>query len=361
VTGVLPRQGGRPTLDGLRGPGPGKRHNARTIAALTANPGCSRRAVLDAAGVDKPKLAQHIGFPASFGQSRFALARGNGFEAMLKADGCALLLDTLGVEAPKVAYDDLGEDRDDTLEARHARTRDLLAEAGPPGLIDHPLLTLPVAGQTVFLEPDLIALQVEGRLQVVEIKSFAIVDGQADGAKVSAAAIQAAVYVLALRRLLGELGHDESLVSHEVVLICPENFSLRPVAVTLDVRKQLSTLRRQLTRLASVAELIAALPAGLSFDLALPPADLIAALSHVEARYAPECLSACELSVFCRAESSGATAALGRSVRDALGGVETVAEALALASGERPPADEQAEAAVLLRTAARLRAEILGR
>jgi hypothetical protein len=347
-------------VDRLRGPGPGKRHNARTIAALTANPGCSRRAVLDAAGVDKPKLAQHIGFPASFGQSRFALARGNGFEAMLKADGCALLLETLGV-LDALDYDDLGEDRDDTLGARHARTRDLLAGAGPPGLIDHPLLTLPVAGQTVFLEPDLIALQVEGRLQVVEIKSFAIVDGQADSAKVSAAATQAAVYVLALRRLLSELGHDESLVSHDVVLICPENFSLRPVAVTLDVRKQLSTLRRQLARLASVTDLIAALPAGLSFDLALPPADLIAALSHVEARYAPECLSACELSVFCRDESSGATAALGRPVRDALGGVATVAEALELASGDRAPTDEQAEAAVLLRAAARLRAEVLGR
>jgi hypothetical protein len=364
VTGVLPGQNagpaGGPALDRLRGPAPGKRHNARTIAALTANPGCARRAVLDAAGVDKPKLAQHIGFPASFGQSRFALARGNGFEAMLKADGCALLLDTLGVAAPKVGYDDLGDDRDDTLAARHARTRDLLGGPGPPGLIDHPLLTLEVAGQTVFLEPDLIALQVEGRLQVVEIKSFAIVDGQADSAKVSAAATQAAVYVLALRRLLKQLGQDESLVSHEVVLICPENFSLSPVAVKLDVRKQLSTLRRQLTRLASVADLIAALPERLSFDLALPPAELVAALGHIEARYAPECLSACELSVFCRDESSGATAALGRQVRDALGGVETVAEALALASGSRTPTDEQAEAAVLLQAAARLRAEILG-
>ena len=48
-------------VESLRGPVPGKRHNARTIAALTGNPGCTRRAVLDAAGVDKPKLAEHIG------------------------------------------------------------------------------------------------------------------------------------------------------------------------------------------------------------------------------------------------------------------------------------------------------------
>jgi hypothetical protein len=349
----------------LRGAVPAKRHNARTIAALTGNPGCNRRAVLDAAGVDKPRLAQRIGFPGNFGQSRFALARGNGFEAMLKADDCALLLgllrDTLGLDVPGVGYDDLGEDADDTLAARHARTRELLAGAAGAALIDHPLLTLDVAGQRVFLEPDLIAFQVHGRLHVVEIKSFAIVDGQADSAKVSAAAVQAAVYVLALRRLLSELGHDESLVSHDVVLVCPENFSLRPAAVVLDVRKQLSTLRRQLARLASVSALVAALPPTVRFDLALPPADLIAALGEVSARYAPECLSTCELSVFCRDESAGATAALGRPVRDALGGIESIDDVLAFAAGARAPAPEQAEAAALLQAAARLRAEALTR
>ena len=119
-------------LDRLRGGSPAKRHNARTIAALTGNPGCTRRAVLDAAGVDKPRLAQQLGFPGSFGQSRFALARGNGFEAMLKADDCALLRkvlsDCLHLDASG-AYDDLGEDADDTLASRHGRTRKLLAGA----------------------------------------------------------------------------------------------------------------------------------------------------------------------------------------------------------------------------------------
>ena len=360
-------------LDRLRGPNPAKRLNARTIAALTGNPGCTRRAVLDAAGIDKPKLADRIGFPGAFGQSRFALARGNAFETMLKADGGALLLETLGHPATDADYTDLGEDSEDTLGARHARTRELLTAgtaadrgalpprpqgAAPSGvLIDHPLLTLDVAGQTVFLEPDLIAFQVGGRIRVVEIKSFAIVDGQADSAKVSAAATQAAVYVLALRRLRSGLGHDPQLVSHDVVLVCPENFSLRPTAVVLDVRKQLSTLTRQLTRLASVAGIIAALPPDLTFDLARSPADLIAALAEVAARYAPECLSACELAAYCRHEATGTTAALGRPVREAVGGIETVAEVLALAAGTRTPAADQTEAATLLRAAARLRAE----
>jgi hypothetical protein len=338
-------------IDQLRGSGPGKRHNARTIAALTGNPGCNRRAVLDAAGVDKVRLADRIGFPGDFGQSRFALARGNAFEAMLKADGGSLLRSVLS--ADESGYDDLGDDADDTLTARHARTRELLA-AGDAGLVDHPLLTLEVAGQTVYLEPDLLAFQRSGQVRVVEIKSFAIIDGQADSAKVSAAAVQAAVYVLALRRLLG----DER-VSHEVTLICPENFSLSPVAVVIDVRKQLSTLRRQLSRLESVSSLIDALPAGVSFDLALPPAMLIESLGEVEARYAPECLSACELSVYCRSEAAGSTGALGRSVREALGGVATIDEVLALAAGTLSPAPDQAEAAALLQAAARLRDEAL--
>jgi hypothetical protein len=338
-------------VDRLRGSAPGKRHNARTVAALTANPGCTRRAVLDAAGVDKVRLAERIGFPGAFGQSRFALARGNAFEAMLKADDCALLRSTLGAYVG--GYEDLGADEDDTLSARHTRTRALL-RSGAEGLLDHPLLTLDVAGQTVFLEPDLIAYQNGSQLQVVEIKSFAIIDGQADGTAVSAAAVQAAVYVLALRRLLGD-----DRVSHDVVLVCPENFSLQPVAVVLDVRKQLSTLKRQLSRLESVSSLIESLPASLSFDLAQPVDALVTSLDALTARYAPECLSACEMSVFCRDEAAGRTEVLGRPVREALGGIETVDEVLALASGTREPKPDQAEAAALLRAARRLRDEAL--
>lgn len=340
-------------IDLLRGPGPAKRHNARTIAALTGNPGCTRRAVLDAAGVDKPRLAQRIGFPGRFGQSRFALARGNAFEAMLKADGGALLRTVLG--GVSASYLDVGEDADNTLDARNRRTHELLSADGSAKLLDHPLLTLEVAGQPVYLEPDLIAFQpLGGRLQVVEIKSFSIIDGQADSAKVSAAAVQAAVYVLALRRLLGP-----ERVSHEVVLVAPVDFSMSPVAVVLDVRKQLSTLRRQLSRLASVSSLIESLPPEVSFDLALPPELLVRSLTALEARYAPECLSTCEMSVYCRSEAAGTTAALGRPVREALGGVSAVADVLALADGTLAPASDQTEAAALLRAARRLRDEAL--
>lgn len=360
----------------LRGRALPRAHNARTIAALAGNPGCARRAIMDAAGVDKQRVAAHAGFPAPFGQSSFALARGNAFEAQVKADGAAelltLLRERLNLPIPQAHYDDLSEVGGNTsLDVRHARTRALLARAAASRddagtMFDHPLLRLQVGGRHAFVEPDLIAFQLRGRFTVVEIKSFPVIDGQADGSKVAAAAIQSAVYVLALRDALAEQGLPPETVSHQTVLVCPRDFSNRPVATLLDVRKQLTVLRRQLARMDRIDDLLGVLADELTFDLdpdgdGVPrrsPADLAGAFRQVGARYAPECLSTCEMCFFCRDEARGSTAALGRQVREELGGVEHVETALRLARGGRAPSD-LAEAADLLRAAARLRAEVL--
>jgi hypothetical protein len=140
------------------------------------------------------------------------------------------------------------------------------------------------------------------------------------------------------------------------------------VATVLDVRKQLTVLRRQLSRLERIDALVELLPPGMTFDLAVgedgvprrPEADLADALRSVPARYAPECLASCEMCYFCRDEARGTSAALGRDVRDDLGAVEYLSTALALADGRLAPADDQAEAAVLLQMADRLRREVLG-
>jgi hypothetical protein len=365
-------------LERIRGAMPVRDHNARTIAALTSNPGCARRAIMDAAGVDKQRLAAHAGFPMPAGQSQFAITRGNAFEAQVKANGCAellrLLREQLDLPIPEVSYDDLESvGGNEGREVRYARSRSVLARAADSGedagtLFDHPLLRLDVGGRTAYLEPDLIAFQLGGRFHVVEIKSFAVIDGQADGDKVAAAVTQAAVYVLALRGLLAELGYGPECVAHDVVLVCPENFANRPTAVLVDVRKQLTVLKRQLSRLARIDSLIAAQPPGLTFDLFVdgagvpqrPAAELAGALHAVEARYAPECLDTCEMAYLCRDEARGDTAALGRSVRDELGGIQSVAGVLGLADGILAPAPDQVETAQMLRLAARLRRECVG-
>jgi hypothetical protein len=362
----------------IRGRIVAKTHNARTIAALASNPGCARRAIMDAAGVDKQRIAAYAGFAAPFGQSRFALARGNAFEAQVKADGAAQLLtllrEHLNLPIPQAHYDDLTEvGGNASLDLRHARTKTLLARAatsqGDAGtMFDHPLLRLQVGGRYAFLEPDLVAFQLHGRFHVVEIKSFAIIDGQADGDKVAAAAIQSAVYVLALRDALAGQHIAPETVSDETILVCPRDFSNQPVATSLDVRKQLTVLHRQLARMDRIDDLLELLPPRLTFDLdpddsGVPrrsPADLASAIRQVDARYAPECLSTCEMCFFCRDEARGCTAALGREVREGLGGVEHVATALRLAGGAEAPAADLAEAAGLLRRAAWLRTGILG-
>jgi hypothetical protein len=365
-------------LHRIRGAVQPRSHNARTIAALTSNPGCARRAIMDAAGVDKQRVAARTGFPAPFGQSQFAIGRGNAFEAQVKANGCAellrLLRDHLELPIPEVSYDNLDEVGGHTgLEIRHTMTRALLARSARSGgdagtLFDHPMLRIQVGGRPVYLEPDLIAFRLRDYFYVVEIKSFSVIDGQADGDKVGAAVIQSAVYVLALRELLAELGIGPEAVADEVVLVCPENFSNRPTAALLDVRKQLTVLRRQLSRLARIDSLVDLLPSELTFDLHLdrsgvphrPPRELAEAVRIVPAKYAPECLASCEMCFFCRDEARGTTATLGREVRDELGAVDLVGTALGLADGTLTPAGDQAEAAALLRAAARLRRECLG-
>ena len=77
------------------------------------------------------------------------------------------------------------------------------------------------------------------------------------------------------------------------------------------------------------------------------------------ASYAPECLTTCELCFACRDEAAGLTGALGKSVREDLGGIEYTARALALARGQLP-SPEQAEIAVQLLRAAQLREQLLG-
>ncbi len=310
-------------------------------------------------------LATALGSPAPFGQSQFAFMRGNAFEAKVKADGGAellrLLYERLGGGAPEPAGDAATPDLSAAgPEGRAARTALALREATAAGgwaLLDHPMLALEVAGSPAYLEPDAVVVHPDGRWTVVEIKSFPMIDASADASKVGAAARQAAVYVLALERVAAVTEGAE--VAHQVLLVCPKDFSNLPTASVVDVRKQRAVTSRQLTRLTRIEDIAAELPEGTTFDPACAPDELDAAVAAVPPAYAPECLAACELAFHCRAKSraEGAVEALGRSVRGELGGLTTVAGVLAAAAGkEGDPADPTVAA---LRRAAALRAEAL--
>ncbi|MFD8571828.1 hypothetical protein [Streptomyces sp. NPDC059639] len=363
----------RHRLAELRGPDtPPRPLDARALAALAANPGCSRRALLDGAGVDKGRIADVLGAPATFGQSQFALTRGNAFEARVKADGGAELLRLVharvGAAGTAEPTPELVRTPDLSAigpEGRTARTALALraavesaAESGTWTFLDHPMVMLDVAGSPAFLEPDAVVVHPDGSWTVVEIKSFPMIDGAADAAKVGAAARQAAVYVLALEQVAERT--PGARVRDRIVLVCPKDFTNLPAASAVDVRKQCSVTRRQLTRLTRIEDIAAALPPGTVFDPEQPPEELTAAVESVPAAYAPECLAACELAFHCRDRSraAGAVTSLGRPLRAELGGLTTVDAVLAAAHGEAGDPEDPTVAA--LRRAAALRAEALG-
>ncbi|MFF7183834.1 hypothetical protein ACFZAR_01085 [Streptomyces sp. NPDC008222] len=371
----LPRTRGtalRQQLADLRGASlPPKALDARALAALAANPGCRRRALLDGAGVDKAALAGALGAPSAFGQSQFAFMRGNAFEARVKADGGAELLRLVHEKLdPAAAAPDGALVPDLTAagpQGRTARTAVALLEAVAArtwALLDHPLLALKVAGSPAFLEPDAVVVHPDGSWTVVEIKSFPLLDGSADPAKVGAAARQAAVYVLALEEVAARLGTEPDapapMVRHRILLVCPKDFSNLPAASPVDIRKQRAVTRRQLARLTRIEEIADDLPEGLCFAPDLPQEELTAAVESVPAAYAPECLAACEMAFHCRARAraEGAVTSYGRSLRAELGDLATVDDVLAAAHGSAGDPDDPAVAA--LRRAAHLRAEVLG-
>jgi hypothetical protein len=347
-------------LDQVRGSLPRARANARSVAALTQNPRCTRRRVIDSAGVAAHQLAEQLGHPTLRGQSPFAIEGGNRFEARLKKrSGYELLVDALApyVDLPKppdlivVDVNSVGclKDPQAWLDARAKRTDETLTQIArgggdAPHVVDHPVLRFDLAGVTVNLEPDALAFRVGDKLELVEIKSYPIIDGQGDPAKLSATAGQASVYHMALRATLERLGFDPELLEWSVILVAPRNFGRTPVAHPIPLKKKSMALERVLRSVPKTADVVTALPEGFTFDVA-PDGDLddeatraalIAAVSTVEAFYVPECVQNCDMAKFCRNEAWGNDdpARLGREARDNLAGVHSLADSLRLATSE---------------------------
>jgi hypothetical protein len=213
--------------------------------------------------------------------------------------------------------------------------------------VDHPVIVFDLAGTPVYLEPDALALRVGQQLQLVEIKSYAIIDGQADPAKVSTTGGQSAVYLLALRASLARLGFDPDLLRWSVILVAPKNFGRAPVAHEIPLRKKAMALQRVLGNVPGTDRVLSGLPAEFTLDVKSREgpeqerAALAAAVQMLPMRFVPECLSTCDLARCCRAQAVGedSPARLGRAARDAVTGVETLEDVLRLASQGPKPAE----------------------
>lgn len=340
--------------------------SARAVAALTQNPGCTRRRVIDAAGIPAHVLAERVRFPSTRGQSPFAITSGNTFEEQLKGrsnyEGLAAALRPF-VDLPSEGLivsdlNDVGRYEDPVAwkDARVAKTDDVLSklargDADAPHIVDHPMLIIDLSGTSVYLEPDALAFRVGSDLELVEIKSYPIIDGQADPSKVSATAGQSAVYILALRATLQRLGFDPGVLRWSVILVAPRNFGRQPTAHRVPLRKKAMSISRVLNGATSMSDVLADLPEDLTLDVCEDGSDLSDADASETARrlemipclFVPECLSSCDLAAFCREQAirDDSPSRLGRQVRDMLGGVERLNDALVLAEADPSSVDEQ--------------------
>jgi hypothetical protein len=373
------------SIDRFRGDFPRQPLNARRVAGALEAPGCQRRTALDAAAVNLDKLGSLVSGVPRDRQSPFALTRGNQFEQQVVANGMAEIVALarrhLDLEIPEVrqhdlsasalkeAYPGVSGTRMNELRARLTRQRaeEMLTDPTQAyNLIRHAMTRLDFGGETVYLEQDVLAFAVDGRIHVVEIKSYPRIDGRADPSKASATVRQTAVYVLSMQQLMVQIGAPPDVVNTTTMIVLPENLSFRPTAVTIDIDIYVRRLRRQLASIPRAVEILDAIPAGT--QLPAHPADgaeadeLSAAataareaLASLPPRFTDGCTS-CPLFRHCRdeAELHCSTARLGSAVAGACGNVTDITAALDLAEGRRAAADisEAAVAANLARGAA---------
>ncbi len=379
-------------LESFRAEFPRQLLNARRVAGALEAPGCYRRTALDAAAVNLDKLGSLVSGVPRDRQSPFAISRGNQFEQQVTANGMAEIVSLarqhLDLEVPEVRQHDLSASalreaypgvtgtKMNELRATLTRQRALEMLDDPTNaynLIRHAMTRLDFGGEAVYLEQDVLAFAVNGRIHVIEIKSYPRIDGRADPAKASATVRQTAVYVLSLRQLMLEIGAPRDVVSTMTMIVLPENLSFRPTGVAIDIDMHVRRLRRQLASVPRAADILDAVPDGTRLpphpSKEASPSQVAAAataareaLAPLPSRFTDGCVS-CPLFRHCRdeAELHGSTARLGSAVAGACGNVTDIGAALDLAKGSRVPADasEAAVAAALTRgaAAARLAAE----
>src|SRR5207244_3528862 len=117
-----------------------------------------------------------------------------------------------------------------TLRAHETRRllRQIIAkEPIAVNLIDGAVLEASVGGVLARYEADTLAASFLGQIHAGEVKSFPVVDEQADADKLGAALDQVSVYILLVKRTIETLGGDPTIVSKDAMLFTPKKEAAR--------------------------------------------------------------------------------------------------------------------------------------
>ncbi len=323
----------------------------RRLEQYAANPRCEANVRAAFHGTAMREVARRVGIDAPFGQSPFALQRGQVFERGLFSEDAAplrrALIERKVLPANADGFVDLRLTREggpcETLERAAERFERFLSDAARavgetrlrlPTLVAGAALRLPAAVMGGgILALDVLTVHPQPRpgqitLRVGEVKVYPDRGGFTDPRELATARAQAGTYVFALERTVERLGlARDLLVADEGFLVLTRPASNQPsVRAGEDLAWQSLRAKEMFDQLGTIA----AQDGGVDAVLTAPK------------HYGDGCLSFCELADHCRAEAlaKGMPAALGDDLARFLGAV-SLHRALALLAGDAPAHDAE--------------------
>ena len=325
------------------------------------NPTCDANALSAVHNVRMDKVAESSGIEATFGQSPFAIARGNAFEAGLFVDDAARLrsaLERKGALPPgssgfldlrlKINGGPSLKSVDDALGATASWLANLAtgAESADASVVAAPMIKIPrgviLPEALLIIDAVTVARGDEGvSLTVGEIKVFPDRGGHTDPSQIAGARAQAGLYQRALEMAVSAAGLSHAIqVQADGFLVFTWPGSNQPsVRAGEDLTFQAIRAERGFERLEEVA-------AGLvrEDDFAADLPELIDRVLEAETTYGESCLSFCDLAPRChkRATDADSGLLLGAEASRLLGDIP-MARAIELMNGGDPLDDRETD------------------
>ena len=366
-----------PKLDGVRGATtPTRRPNVRSLATSAQLSQCGMASLMFGLGVNGDRLLEGLktsSLQMPFGQSPFAMARGQMFENYLVKNNGQVLIAALqrdmGFSLPSPQIVDLRKNHPRNylgLQIRANKTKQLLQDiverrAGAPHLIVGAVFETPIVGIPSYLEADAVAARDSSTplIYTGEIKSFPKVDGRIDSQQLGKACDQAAVYQLLLQATVEDVGGDPSVVSPTAMIITPVNTGFQPEVSSLDISSRVQRTRELLQVVPELDALASKLPTGASFETVAnkdnPDSQRLDALTviadAVGTHLCGSCMAACPLFRICRnrAHAAGELTVIGDTASRLVPGIGTMEAVRRLSAGGKPSSGLAPQAAALAR------------
>ena len=329
----------------------------RRFEQWAKNPRCAANAASAILNIPMIKVAQAEGVATKFGQSPFALARGQSFERAMFKDNALVLRDELvsvgvlpttargfadfrfkrnGGPVTKIEHGRVATTAwmKDLAAGRFERTIAAGATIRIPGGVMLPHATLCIDAIAV--------VERDGRPSIIvgEIKVYPDRGGYTDATQLATSRAQAGMYVHALRLAIDEakLGSRLTVESTGFLVLSRSGSNRISIRANEDFSGQAERAKTGLTTLSTVAQ-----------QLKLQPTAGLPVIQQAPVTYCESCVSFCERAERCRseAERTGSGALLGDEAQRFLGDV-TLRRVAQLADGAKPRDEHEHEIARLL-------------